>query len=414
MRILLAPFGSEGDVNPFLWLASGLQARGHEVRLLLSPHFGWLADERGLTWISVGTAEDFLRFARHPEIWKSRAGTEYILQSTMGLFEVMRAAYHRAGPPFDLVITSVLGMAISYLAEAQRTPRVLLHLQPLCMRSLYDTPLYLNGMEWANAAPRWVKRAFFGLVDLQLGRHVRAPVNAFRDSLGLPPIGNLNEDVLMAGDRVGLLFPDWFAAPQPDWPSNVRQFGFPLARSESSGLDPALEAFLGAGEPPIVWSHGSANFAVQGFQAIALAASRQLGERCLLVSPDPPAEPLPPDAFHIRHAKFAALFPRCRLAVNHGGIGTVSKTLAAGIPQLVVPLAHDQPDNGRRITQLGLGDSIPFAQLTADRAVARIRALLNSSEVGGRCREIQARLAASDPLPDLCEWLESRHVLIPP
>jgi len=33
-------------------------------------------------------------------------------------------------------------------------------------------------------------------------------------------------------------------------------------------------------------------------------------------------------------APFQLLFPRCAAVVHHGGIGTVAKALAAGVPQL--------------------------------------------------------------------------------
>jgi UDP:flavonoid glycosyltransferase YjiC (YdhE family) len=45
--------------------------------------------------------------------------------------------------------------------------------------------------------------------------------------------------------------------------------------------------------------------------------------------------------------------------VHHGGVGTTAKALAAGVPQVVVPVAYDQPDNGRRVVRLGVGAMLP-------------------------------------------------------
>jgi rhamnosyltransferase subunit B len=71
--------------------------------------------------------------------------------------------------------------------------------------------------------------------------------------------------------------------------------------------------------------------------------------RCLLVSLDPPEAPLPAGTFHVAHARFEDLFPRCRAVVHHAGIGTTAKCIAAGVPQLIIPRSHDQPDNASRI-----------------------------------------------------------------
>jgi rhamnosyltransferase subunit B len=128
------------------------------------------------------------------------------------------------------------------------------------------------------------------------------------------------------------LFPSWFAAPQPDWPRGVRQFGFPIA-SNSRPLSDCLENFLASGEPPVVWTHGSANFDIEDFQSWALEVSRNLNLRCLLISLDPPAT-MSDTALHVGHARFEDLFPRCKAVVHHGGIGTTAKCIAAGVPQV--------------------------------------------------------------------------------
>jgi UDP:flavonoid glycosyltransferase YjiC (YdhE family) len=156
----------------------------------------------------------------------------------------------------------------------------------------------------------------------------------------------------------------------------------------------------------VVWTHGSANFFVQEFQAGALRVSRELGLRCLLVSLQAPAQPLPDTAFHCAHVRFEDLFPHCRAAVHHGGIGTTAKCIAAGIPQLIVPRSHYQPDNAQRITRLGLGGTVSYQKI-GTRQVGRIlQNLLESPSVRERCKEFQTRMASADPLTPLCEWAE--------
>jgi UDP:flavonoid glycosyltransferase YjiC (YdhE family) len=81
------------------------------------------------------------------------------------------------------------------------------------------------------------------------------------------------------------------------------------------------------------------------------------------------------------------------VAANHtharaGGIGTLAQALAARRPQLIVPVAFDQPDNARRTVALGTAGSIPFRKATADAMSRELGALLTAPDYASRAREI--------------------------
>jgi rhamnosyltransferase subunit B len=203
---------------------------------------------------------------------------------------------------------------------------------------------------------------------------------------------------------VAALFPRWLAAPQPDWPARVRQFGFPIV-SKARPLSDSLENFLKSGEPPLVWTHGSANFDIGHFQFRALEISRELNLRCLLISLDAPAA-VSDNALHVAHARFEDLFPRCKAVVHHGGIGTTAKCIAAGVPQLIIPRSHDQPDNAQRIVKLGLGKALSYRHTNTARLAATLRQLLASATISRRCREFQQRVLKTDTPSDVLDWAE--------
>ncbi|MEI6072262.1 MAG: nucleotide disphospho-sugar-binding domain-containing protein [Verrucomicrobiae bacterium] len=399
MRILFAPFGSEGDVNPLLWLAGLLTARGHRVEFLLTPHYGHLADRHGFAWHPMGTEADFLRTANNPAIWKPGIGTWLVARAMSGSLPAYQKAFESSGGDFDLVVTSSFGLAAAALAEARGIPRLMLHLQPMCLRSHCDLPAFPGGAGLSRAPAVFLDAVFF-CVDAILNRTLLPPLNRFRAGLGLSRLRDFYRDALMRADGLALLAPEWFAPPQPDWPKGLRQFDFPLGGKGPLPQD--LLAWLGSGAPPVLWTHGSANVHLAKFHRLAREVTRQIGGRALLVGKVPPGFSLPDGMFFYPHVAFEDVFPRCRAVVHHGGIGTTSKAFAAGIPQLVIPLAHDQHDNAARVERLGAG--LEGRPRDASR---KLSFLFTSSEIARgveKCRLLAARSPSRSAL--LADWAE--------
>ena len=406
LRILFVPFGSEGDVNPLLWLAEGMAARGHKPTFLITPHYRRLAQQRGFPWVPIGTEEEFIRFARDPRLWQTTRGTQMVVRGMLETLPAYGDGFAKTGGNFDLVVLSSMAMGAAAAAEAAGLPRLTLHMQPALFRSLYDCPVFMEELSWLTRSPRWVKRFFFGLVDVLFWEGARNGLNAFRRGMNLPPLKDFYTEAFHGTEGVAALFPHWYAPPQPDWPREVRQFGFPVACSPPLQLPENVEAFLGPGDPPVAWTHGSANFDIQHFQSRALEVSRELNLRCLLISLDRPEGPRPAGMLHIAHARFEDLFPRCRAVVHHGGIGTTAKCIVAGVPQLIIPRSHDQPDNASRIVKLGLGCKLSYRKIDSMELVTAVKHLLASETAVSHCKDFQARILAADTLSALCDWAE--------
>lgn len=66
------------------------------------------------------------------------------------------------------------------------------------------------------------------------------------------------------------------------------------------------------------------------------------------------------------------LFPQCRTAIIHGGIGTLTAVLQAGIPPIVVSLFVDQPIWGKIIARKKAGVHLPWRKLNAQRLINAI------------------------------------------
>ena len=387
-RILFVPFGSEGDINPLLWLADLMAEKGHQPVFLITPHYGPLPASRGFEWHPIGTEADFQRLANDPSLWKPGLGSWKVARAMHESLHAYEAAFSRVKGTIDLVVVSSLGLAASALAESRGIPRLMLHMQPMVIRSHGDMPVLTEASAWFRHAPAWLHDAAFLVVDGVLNRTMLPPLNRFRESLGLPRLADFYRDALMRAEGIALLAPDWYAPPQPDWPQGLRQFDFPLVVKAPGSLPTELSKWLDAGESPVLWTHGSANMHLANAQALARSVTEEIGGRALLVGKVAPSFDLPEDMFYCPHVPFEDLLPRCRAIVHHGGIGTASKAIASGTPQLIIPLAHDQHDNAARIERLHAGlQSRPSRRDAADK----LRRLFASAEIREgveRCRKL--------------------------
>jgi UDP:flavonoid glycosyltransferase YjiC (YdhE family) len=109
---------------------------------------------------------------------------------------------------------------------------------------------------------------------------------------------------------------------------------------------------------------------------------------------------------HSDYAPFSAVLPRAAALVHHGGIGTSAQALAAGRPQLVMPMTFDQPDNAARLQRLGVGRSLPPERFRGAAVARELGALLESAAVTRRCADIARRFDGIDPVGRTCQVIE--------
>jgi len=200
------------------------------------------------------------------------------------------------------------------------------------------------------------------------------------------------------------LFPDWYAQPQPDWPPNISLTGFPLwDESEVRSPSEELEKFLADGEPPLVFTAGSAMLQATRFFEVSVEVCKAAGCRGLLLTQFPEQLPaqLPPGVRHFDYIPFSAVLPRSAALIHHGGIGTTAQAIAAGIPQLIVPNAHDQPDNAVRVKRLCIGDYLLPKAYTAGLLMGKLRVLLGPG-VKDNCKRVAQKVTRDSLLTACC------------
>jgi rhamnosyltransferase subunit B len=378
-----------------------MAARGHRVTFLANPHFRRLITSNGWALIPLGTEEAYRTVVSDPRVWRPVSGLILLMDIVKRALDMAWQALE--GARFDLVVGNTVSFPAMTWAERAGVPRLVTHLQPMVMRSATDVPVLAQGFQWTTRLPPWAARTWFLAQDVA-ARPLMAPVNFFRRRHGLRTMHSF-EALWRSAEGIAALFPAWLAAPQPDWPRNLRQFDPLRGAAHGTTLPEAVEHFLAEGESPIVWTQGSYPTGVERFARCARDATARLGARGIMIGLPASADD-GRDFLHVPYASHAALLPRSRAFVHHGGIGTTFEAVAAGVPQLVVPRAADQIDNAHRLARLGVAASLPPRHFNEATAAHALRELCASSAVAAACRELRGRFLTADPLPALCAYAE--------
>lgn len=369
-RIVLTTFGSYGDVHPYIALSLALKRRGHAPVIATANYYRGKVEQEGIEFRAV--APDLEALGDPVEItrrvYDRRRGPQYIVQELMmpslpRTFDTLLEATRDA----NLLLSHPLTYSAPLVAAKLELPWVATVLAPLSFMSEHDPPV-LPPAPWLKSLHRR-SPALYRLIFRAMKASVRKwtePVHALARAQALP---EPKQDPSFEGQfspwlNLGLFSP-LLAEPQPDWPPNTCITGFPFY--DEDAVDPAamraLDAFLDAGDAPIVFTLGSSAVYVAGdFYRIAIDIARRLGRRALLLTGNVEKNQRLGDLLATVHiaayAPYSRVLPRAAAVVHQGGIGTLAQAMRAGRPMLVVPFAHDQLDNADRAARLGIGKMI--------------------------------------------------------
>jgi UDP:flavonoid glycosyltransferase YjiC (YdhE family) len=415
-RIVVTTFGSLGDLHPYLALALGLRARGHDAVVATGECYGRKIKALGLGFAAVRpdcnwvADPEVMRRIMHPQRGLERIIREVLLPPLRQTYEDTLAAAEGA----DLLVTMQGNLAGPLVAEKKGIPWASAMHLPIGLASAYDPPV-LPGFATLSRALRFLGPAFWmplrRLLTWATNRWAE-PWRRLREEIGLPPRETVNP--LTDGQSPLLhlaLFSRHILDKQPDWPPQTLVTGFPWHdRNGDGGLPAELAQFLDEGPPPLVFTLGTAVAEDAGaaeFFATSAAAARLLGRRAVLILNEPRNRPpaLPESVTAVNYAPFSELFPRAAAIVHHGGIGTTGLAMRSGRPMLVMPCAWDQPDNAERAARLGIARTISRRRYTPARVAAELDRLLSDPTYTRRAAEVGVQVRQEDGARVACEAL---------
>ena len=396
MTILIVCWGSYGDVYPYVGLALALKSLGYRPVLATAEFYRPLIESLGFELRPFGPQidpndRDIIARVLDPVRGADALIKELLMPSLRADYAAIDAAAHDA----ELIVTHPITFAAVVVAQARRLPWVSTVLAPTSFFSATDVPVLAPAPFLMHLGRLG---AWYGHLIARIARtSTRAwmePVFALRRDVGLPP----GEHPLFEGQfsptLTLALFSRVIGTPQPDWPPNVVVTGFVFYNGPEE-LPAELVEFLDAGPPPAVFTLGSSAVAVAGrFYEESIRAVERLGIRGVLLTgglqQQLPRGRMPSGILLVDRAPHQLLFPRASVVVHQGGAGTLAQALRAGKPMLVVPHAHDQPDNAWRVTRLGVARTVRPRAYQGRQVAREIERLLRDSTVATRASELSA------------------------
>jgi rhamnosyltransferase subunit B len=410
-KIVITTIGSLGDLHPQIAIALELRKRGHQIVFVAQSGYQPKIEALGFEFHRLrpdGIAmEDPQEMAKMMDL---KTGTEYIIRQW--LMPNLRDTYTdlmTSANDADLIISGEIVYPARLVAEKLGIPWITSLLQPAAFFSA-DDPSVLPLFPFASQLPKFGRTFNQALKQLltTITKSWAEPIHQLRAELGLSSLSdNLLIDNKCSPYLVLALFSSVLAQPQPDWPKNTIATGFTFYDGDRDldEIPQALQVFLKTGEPPIVFTLGSAAVLTPGnFYQESIEAAKQLQHRAvLLIGENPPPANLPPDIIAIDYVPYSQIFPHACAIVHQGGIGTTAQALRAGIPTLIVPYSHDQPDNAARVERLGTSRTISRQQYTGSRVAQELQTLLENPQYATKALEIGNIIQLEDGVKVACD-----------
>jgi rhamnosyltransferase subunit B len=413
-RIVLTTIGSLGDLHPKIAIALELRKRGHSV--VFATHKGYQGKIEALGFkfheMRPDGTDDPVEIARMTD---SRTGSEYVVRNW--LLPNLRETYTDlmdAAKDADCIIAGEIVYAARLVAETLGIRWVSTALQPFSLFSAYDPPVL-------SVFPLLAKLRSLGVtvnrgvinIAKSVTKSWAEPIRQMRRELKLPElVGNPLVDDKFSPYLVLALFSSVLAKPQPDWAANTVVTGFTFYddNQNQSEFTPELRHFLDSGEPPLVFTLGSANVLNPGvFYQESIQAATQLNRRAvLLMGGNALLENLPKDIIAINYAPYSKIFPCACAIIHQGGIGTTAQALRAGRPTLIMPYTYDQPDNAARVERLGTSRTILRKQYSTSQVAKELSELIGNPRYAAKAAEIGCIVQGEDGVGVACDAIEKQ------
>jgi UDP:flavonoid glycosyltransferase YjiC (YdhE family) len=423
-RLLVAMFQGGGNVPLLLPIVTRLAALGHHVRFMVGPGVrrSRLPVSEHLYRSVRAIGADVIRL-REPDIhpldespgargvalgWVPTAFRSVAAEARVARWIphwAQEVTSHLEREPADVVVADFVLVGALVAAEGAGVPSVAL-VHTVYPRPTGGRPPYGPGWRPAVGIAGRLRDVVGTFISNRIyAREALPSLNLARRSRGLRPLRQYFEQYDRASRVVVLTSPEF--DPPAGFPPNVRLVGTPFGDEASP---PGLPPWSTEDERPLVLvslstlEQGQAMLMERILAALAVLPVRALVTLgpALAASRFTPAPNVVLEPF-VPHG---SVLPRAAAMVTQGGLGTVMKALAHGVPLVCIPLMGDQPDNAARIEAIGAGVRLPPDAEPGHIRAAIARVLTDRAFRLGAQR-VASAIAGEDPVQAAVDDIES-------
>jgi UDP:flavonoid glycosyltransferase YjiC (YdhE family) len=400
MRVLLAPHGTRGDIQPMLALGVALRARGHAPVFSVPSSFVDWVRANGFEASSNGV--DIQAEMRSPDANLDSVRWMFgrLKEQTARMFEPIADASDGA----DVIVGAGAQLVTASIADLRKVPHAMVAFCPCAMPTAAAPPPTVK----TQVLPPWVNRLLWQLGIPVADALLRGTINRGRAALGLPSIGG---PLTHISDSLVIVSADPQLAPPAldSLPSVVSTDAMIFVEPHTP--DPRVEAFLNQEPAPLYIGFGSMVASrAQRLAEHAIAATRAVGRPAIVAGGWAALERFVADAddlLTIGPTPHRAILPRVAAVIHHGGAGTTTAAASAGVPQVLVPHLLDQFYWAHRVERLGVGPrGLPASLLTADVLADRLDAAINDPGIRKRAAALGPAVAARNGAGAVVDHLE--------
>jgi UDP:flavonoid glycosyltransferase YjiC (YdhE family) len=408
MKLFLVTRGSQGDVYPYLTLATELKKRGHEVTLSLPQLFENLVRSFNINYV----------LQAYDDIGGMMEGAAETNQKTKHILKWVRRVIDKQFEEFipllnehDMLIAANTEFAAPSVAEYCQKPIVRTAFAPFLPGTQIPPPV----MPWPKVNPVFTPKFLWRMLNIGTNFMVLNTLNKNRKQCGMPPVKNfglhaagMSNNFLMFSRYLGNTDATW----QYKWEIGGYCFNDALPYNEETYNQ--ITAFIRKdSKPTVFFTLGSCDAKDKDrISTWLLNACTRQGYKLIIGSgwSDTGIHLQDnPNVFIVdKPIPHSLVFPVCNAIIHHGGCGTTHSAARAGKPQMVFPLIIDQHYWGNRVSELGIGPGrVKIAGVSGKQLEDKVNDLVNNPSYKENAAALGKQIQSENSTENVCNYIET-------
>ncbi|KAK9727440.1 Sterol 3-beta-glucosyltransferase [Basidiobolus ranarum] len=412
IHITCLTIGTRGDVQPYIALCKGLMKRGHRCRIATHVEYKEWVESHGIEFREVaGDPAELIRLCVDNGMFSISFIREGI-SKFRGWLDDLLATSWEACQGTDLLVESPSAMAGVHIAEKLNIPFYSCFTMPWTRTRSYPHPFAVPDYHMGGG----YNYMTYILFDQVFWKGIGWQINRWRKKfLNLP---STSPDKL-ALHKVPFLycFSGEIVPPAPDWPDWIHLCGYWFLDNPDQSWKPpqSLLDFLKIDPKPVYIGFGS--IVVQDpekMTEVIIEGVRKAGARAIISkgwssrlqqegkAPKEKVE-FPDFIYSLDSVPHDWLFPQVAGVMHHGGAGTTSAGIRAGVPTVIKPFFGDQFFWGNRIQEIGIG--LCLKKFTPERISHALLTITTDEKIIKRSQVIGKRVQAENGVDNAINYM---------